>query len=98
MQTSNLNPAAKWSKLVAEDARIGLPKNDKDARRLEALLPKIEQAEEQVLAEAAGGPDDVKLKLRILARAITGGADADRIVSIADRCRADLMKYPHVSI
>jgi hypothetical protein len=84
---------ALWRELAAEDARFWVAKSRPQRLRLEALGEELEALEAAIFARPAGAADEAKLKLEIVARAINGGADADHIVSLFDRCRADLLRY-----
>ena len=81
-----------WRDMAAEVDCIGVALTPAQEARLEILGEELDELEGAILAAPAYREDDVRLKLEIVARAINSGADAGHVVSLFDRCRADLLK------
>lgn len=87
-----------WTRLVAIDKALGKPTTAEEEETLVAVLERVEEVETALLAQRAESQEGVQARLRIIARAIEGGADAAHVVSLFDRCRADLIDHRAVSL
>jgi hypothetical protein len=87
-----------WMRLTTIDKALGTPRDDKEAETVEAILERIEDVETALLARPSESRDGVRVRLRILARAIETGADAAHVVSLFDRCRGDFLDHGSISL